>query len=213
MRRRLATLLSGLALAALAHPASAEMRVTIDKDTQRMSVAVDGATRHVWPVSTGLARYDTPNGGYRPFRMERTYFSREWDNAPMPHAIFFTQAGHAIHATNQTRHLGRPASHGCVRLSPRNAATLFALVKQQGMGGTRITVEGGVAAPVAALRRHDPQRLARSVGRTRRDGSQSSRDRAWEQENYYGNPISRVSRDRLDGREEYGTIVVYDDGY
>lgn len=95
-----------------------------------MSVAVDGVVRHDWPVSTGLTRYDTPNGAYRPFRTELTHFSREWDNAPMPHAIFFSQSGHAIHATNQTRHLGRPASHGCVRLSPRNAATLFALVRQ-----------------------------------------------------------------------------------
>ncbi|MBO1019890.1 L,D-transpeptidase [Methylobacterium sp. SD274] len=213
MRRRLATLLSALALVALTHPASAELRVTIDKEAQRMSVAVDGETRHVWPVSTGLARYDTPNGAYRPFRMEKTHFSREWDNAPMPHAIFFTPAGHAIHATHQTRHLGRPASHGCVRLSPRNAATLFALVRQQGMGGTRVTVEGSIHAPVANLRRSEAQRVARSSERARRVVSQSARDRAWEQENYYDAPVARVSRNPLDERSGYGTVVVYDDGY
>jgi hypothetical protein len=210
MRRRLTPLLSVLALAALAHPASAEMRVTIDKNTQRMSVAVDGATRHVWPVSTGLARYDTPNGAYRPFRMERTYFSREWDNAPMPHAVFFTQAGHAIHATNQTRHLGRPASHGCVRLSPRNAATLFALVKQQGMGGTRITVEGGVAAPVASLRRSRTAQVERRGYRARGGVAQSARDRAWEEESY-GVSVSRIDRDPFDSRYGYAPVVVYDE--
>ncbi|MCC0806995.1 L,D-transpeptidase [Methylobacterium sp. W2] len=210
MRRRLATALLGLALAAPLHSASAEMRVTIDKDAQRMSVAVDGATRHVWPVSTGLARYDTPNGAYRPFRMERTYRSREWDNAPMPHAIFFTQAGHAIHATNQTRHLGRPASHGCVRLSPRNAATLFALVKQQGMGGTRITVEGGLAAPVAALRRPRTGQVEPRGYRARGIVGQSARDRAWEEESY-GVSVSRTYRDPFDTRYGSTPVVVYDE--
>ncbi|WP_019903410.1 L,D-transpeptidase [Methylobacterium sp. 77] len=213
MRHCLAALLSGLALAAVACPASADLRVIIDKDAQRMSVAVDGDVRHSWPVSTGLVRYDTPNGAYRPFRMETTHFSREWDNAPMPHAIFFSQAGHAIHATNQTRHLGRPASHGCIRLSPRNAATLFTLVKQQGMGATRIVVEGSASAPVASLRRPEPQRVARHSDRLRRAMTQGERDKAWEAENYYTAPITRVSRDRLDERYGYGPIVVYDGGY
>jgi hypothetical protein len=132
----------GLLAAILPTPASAEVRITIDKADQRMSVAVDGTPRYSWPVSTGVEAYDTPSGTYRPFRMERTHFSREWDDAPMPHAIFFTMQGHAIHATNHTRQLGRPASHGCVRLSPRNAATLFSLVKAQGLGNTRVSIEG-----------------------------------------------------------------------
>lgn len=131
-----------LGLLAAPLPASAEVSIRIDKDAQRMSVAVDGRPRHSWPVSTGLDAYDTPDGSYRPFRMERTHVSREWDDAPMPHAIFFTAKGHAIHATNHTRQLGRPASHGCVRLSPRNAATLFSLVKAQGLGNTRVSIEG-----------------------------------------------------------------------
>ena len=137
------SLLSINVLAAmLPTPASAEVRISIDKADQRMSVAVDGTPRYSWPVSTGVEAYDTPGGTYRPFRMERTHFSREWDDTPMPHAIFFTTQGHAIHATNHTRQLGRPASHCCVRLSPRNAATLFSLVKAQGLGNTRISIEG-----------------------------------------------------------------------
>lgn len=150
MRLNLTVFLSSVLLTgALGLPARAELLVTIDKDAQRMTVAVDGETRHTWPVSTGTDGYDTPGGTFKPFRMEAKHFSREWDNAPMPHAIFFSQVGHAIHGTTQTRHLGRPASHGCVRLSPRNAATLFALVKSQKMANTRVVIEGSASAVAA----------------------------------------------------------------
>ena len=92
-----------------------------------MVVSQDGVRIHVWPVSTGLRRYDTPSGSYTPFRMEKDHFSREWDDAPMPHSVFFTKQGHAIHGTDHVRNLGRPASHGCVRLERPNAAALFRL--------------------------------------------------------------------------------------
>ncbi|GJE16651.1 L,D-transpeptidase [Methylobacterium marchantiae] len=213
MRRCLTVLLSGLAVAASATASLADLRVSVDKDRQRMSVAVDGEIRHVWPVSTGLSRYDTPNGTYKAFRMEKTHFSREWDNAPMPHAIFFTPAGHAIHATNQTRHLGRLASHGCVRLSPRNAATLFALVRQQGLGRTRIDVEGSTAATVSGLHRSQPVRAARSGDRNARFAAQTARDKAWEQENYYGAPVRQMSRNPFEAGYGYAPVVVYDGDY
>ncbi len=148
MRARSATLLSVLLLALAAPAARADVAITVDKDTQRMSVAVDGVPRYSWPVSTGAGSYDTPSGSFRPFRMERTHFSKEWDDAPMPYAMFFTNQGHAIHGTNHVRSLGRPASHGCVRLSVRNAATLFGLVKAQGMGRTQVRIEG--ASPYVA---------------------------------------------------------------
>ncbi|MCJ2136746.1 L,D-transpeptidase [Methylobacterium sp. J-026] len=143
MRIGLVSVLSGLLLwAAIPAPASADVLVSVDKGTQRMEVAVDGQPRYSWPVSTGVESYDTPSGSYRPFRMERAHFSKEWDDAPMPFAMFFTNQGHAIHGTNHVRNLGRAASHGCVRLSVRNAATLFNLVKAQGMGRTRVVIEG-----------------------------------------------------------------------
>lgn len=123
--------------------AFAGLDIHINKITQRMTVTVDGVKRHTWKVSTGKIGYSTPSGNYRPFRMEKTHFSKEWDDAPMPHSIFFTYRGHAIHGSNQTRRLGRPASHGCVRLSPRNAARLYTLVSREGMGNTRITISGG----------------------------------------------------------------------
>lgn len=131
--------------AALTVTADARVDVHIDKTTQRMFVAIDGVTRYVWKVSTGAGGYDTPSGTFRPFRMEREHFSREWDNAPMPYSIFFTDRGHAIHGSQHTRSLGRPASHGCVRLAPRHAAELFELVSQYGMQKASISISGSYA--------------------------------------------------------------------
>jgi L,D-transpeptidase catalytic domain len=122
--------------------AQAGIRIEISKSAQLMTVSVDGAHRYSWPVSTGRAAFTTPSGSYRPFRMEVDHFSKEWDDAPMPHSIFFTKAGHAIHGSFETRRLGSAASHGCVRLAPKNAATLFALVQRHGLGSTSITVSG-----------------------------------------------------------------------
>jgi hypothetical protein len=122
--------------------ASADILISIDKSAQQMTVTVDGQPLYVWPVSTGAPGYDTPNGEFKPFRMERDHFSREWDDAPMPHSIFFTQEGHAIHGSYHVKNLGRPASHGCVRLEPGNAGILFALVRQQKMANTRVVLSG-----------------------------------------------------------------------
>ena len=127
-------------------PAHAGLLIEIDKSSQQMTVSQDGVRIHVWPVSTGLRRYDTPSGSYTPFRMEKDHFSREWDDAPMPHSVFFTKQGHAIHGTDHVRNLGRPASHGCVRLERPNAAALFGLVKREGMANVRVVLSGEVPA-------------------------------------------------------------------
>ncbi len=146
LRRLGSPLAAVIALLAFNAAASASILISIDKSAQRMTVTVDGDPRYSWPVSTGKADYDTPAGEFQPFRMERHHFSREWDDAPMPHSIFFTQIGHAIHGSYDVKHLGRPASHGCVRLSPQNAATLFALVKEQGVKNTHVTLSGELPA-------------------------------------------------------------------
>jgi L,D-transpeptidase catalytic domain len=135
-----------------ADPARAAVLVTIDKATQHMTVSVDGTRRYTWPVSTGRAGYATPSGSFKPFRLEKDHYSREWDDAPMPNSIFFTPKGHAIHGSFETRRLGTPASHGCVRLAPANAATLFALVKEQGLGNTRIVLTGEAPRMIAKPR-------------------------------------------------------------
>src|ERR1700761_2602620 len=120
-------------------PARADVVVQIDKSAQRMSVSVDGVQRYNWPVSTGRDGYGTPSGTFHPQSMRRSYFSRKYYNAPMPHAIFFYY-GFAIHGTNDISRLGGPASHGCVRLHPANAATLFSLVEHSGPRNTTIEI-------------------------------------------------------------------------
>jgi len=140
---RLRAFVAAAALLGLNAPAAhASVLIAIDKSTQQMSVSVDGAPRYRWVVSTGRAGYGTPSGTYRPQRMERTWFSKEYYNSPMPHSIFF-HGGYAIHGSYEIHRLGGPASHGCIRLHPANAATLFALVRQRGMGDTVIVVSGG----------------------------------------------------------------------
>src|SRR5437879_7876585 len=122
--------------------AQAKVAITVDKDNQQMTVAVDGVERYRWPVSTGIPSRETPNGSFRAFRMEEDHFSKEFDDAPMPHSIFFTKIGHAIHGTDSEGRLGTPASHGCVRLSKANASTLYALVQEQGVLNTTVTLTG-----------------------------------------------------------------------
>jgi L,D-transpeptidase catalytic domain len=135
-----------LAVAAVAvltfgQAAHADLLIEVDKSAQRMTVTVNGEQLYEWPVSTGGQGYDTPSGTFKPFRMEIDHYSEEWDNAPMPYSIFFTQEGHAIHGTNHSS-LGRPASHGCVRLSVKNAATLWALVKREKIVNTKVVLSG-----------------------------------------------------------------------
>lgn len=144
MGRRISLAAAFLAVLAapLGRAEAAEVTIRVDKTTQRMTVSVDGTERYVWPVSTGLGDYSTPTGTYAPSRLARQHYSREWDDAPMPHSIFFTDAGHAIHGSNAVARLGTPASHGCIRLAPRNAGTLFDLVAAEGIGNTRIDITG-----------------------------------------------------------------------
>lgn len=120
--------------------AAASVVVRVDKTTQTMRVIVDGEHRHTWAVSTGRAGYNTPNGSYRPQRLERRWHSRKYGMAPMPYSIFF-RGGYAIHGTTMVSRLGRVDSHGCIRLAPGNARTLFEMVARQ-RGATRIVIEG-----------------------------------------------------------------------
>src|SRR5689334_13447548 len=146
--RSLLVALAGLAFAACTS-AEAKVAITVDKDNQQMTVAVDGVTRYHWPVSTGIPSYETPNGSFRTFRMEQDHYSKEFDDAPMPHSIFFTKIGHAIHGTDSVGKLGNPASHGCVRLSRANAATLYALVQEQGVLNPTVTLTGSSQVALA----------------------------------------------------------------
>jgi lipoprotein-anchoring transpeptidase ErfK/SrfK len=140
--------LFGLVLVFSSVTAQAGIVVTVDKTAQRLTVEVDGSSRYRWPVSTGRWGYNTPNGSYRPQWLARKWFSRKYDWSPMPYSIFFN-GGYAIHGSYEVSRLGRPASHGCIRLHPGNAAVLFALVKDR-VDDTSIVVTG--EAPVQRMR-------------------------------------------------------------
>lgn len=149
---RFALAVSGVAaMFLIAIPAKADLLIHIDKSTQRMTVSVDGTPQYRWPVSTGRAGYGTPSGHFRPQRLARRWFSRRYYNSPMPYSIFFHR-GYAIHGSYEISRLGGPASHGCVRLHPSNAAALFALVQRHGMSATRIVVTGANPPTVAQKR-------------------------------------------------------------
>ena len=138
-------------------PAFARVLIIVDKSTQQMSVSVDGVPRYRFAVSTGRAGYGTPNGAYHPQRLAASWFSKLYYNSPMPHSIFF-HGGYAIPGSHEINRLGGPASHGCIRLHPANAAALFELVKSEGTGATSIVVSGsnpGIArSQVASQRPH-----------------------------------------------------------
>ena len=111
----------------------------VDLSDQRISVYNEGILLHKWKVSTARRGYITPVGRYQPYRIHKMWRSRKYDNAPMPYSVFFHK-GWAVHGTNAIRRLGRPASHGCVRLDPKNARTLYRLVRQYGMNDVEIVI-------------------------------------------------------------------------
>jgi lipoprotein-anchoring transpeptidase ErfK/SrfK len=158
MRKSAIAVVFAVASMAAADLAYANLVITIDKSAQRMSVAVDGVVQHTFTVSTGRAGYGTPNGVFHPQRLARTWFSRKYYNSPMPHSIFF-HGGFAIHGSYEISRLGGPASHGCVRLHPSNAATLYALVQSQGPANTRIIVTGSNPATQFARTPREPQQV------------------------------------------------------
>ena len=118
---------------------AARISVTVDLSQQTMTVRVGGETLYNWSVSTGRKGYRTPTGTYHPTRMHREYYSRKYDNAPMPYSIFF-RGGFAIHGTNHVSALGGVASHGCIRLLTANARALYNLVREHGSGNTTIKI-------------------------------------------------------------------------
>lgn len=128
-----------LAIVSVSDRAHASVKVRVDVGLQTMAVYVGGQHRYTWHVSTGRRGYGTPGGSFRGTRMERQWYSRKYDMAPMPHAVFF-KGGYAIHGTYDVKNLGRRASHGCVRLAPGNAAHLFNLVSRYGLRNTSISI-------------------------------------------------------------------------
>jgi lipoprotein-anchoring transpeptidase ErfK/SrfK len=141
MRRWLfSVLMAGVFAVASAPAAQADVRVEIDRSTQTMNVSLDGQHLYSWQVSTGRPGWSTPPGVFHPQFMAARWFSHIFNNAPMPYSIFY-RGSFAIHGTADIARLGSPASHGCIRLHPNDAAVLFDLVQKQGMRNTTIVVQ------------------------------------------------------------------------
>ncbi len=153
-----------------AGPSSTEKKkaavlINVDKTNQKLTVLLDGEQIFDWPVSTGRAGYSTPSGTYTATSMNEIWYSKQWDNAPMPHSIFFMKDGHAIHGSNDVNNLGKAVSHGCVRISPENAATLFALVREKGLENTQVVLAGSTPGGESKVARGQAHPRSAVVGR------------------------------------------------
>ncbi len=162
MRLPASLMLAGLAVL-VAGNARADIVIKVDKSAQRMTVIRNGEVLRTWPVSTGRTGYATPSGTFTAFRMEADHYSKEWDDAPMPHSIFFTQNGMAVHGSFETKNLGRPVSHGCVRISPAHAAELFEMVEEEGLPHTKVVLTGSEQVALARLNASPTRAADRSL--------------------------------------------------
>lgn len=118
---------------------AANLIAKVSLSSQTMTVSQNGFVLYRWKVSTARKGYVTPQGSWSAKWLSKNHRSRKYDDAPMPYAVFFN-GGYAVHATFDLKRLGRPASHGCIRLHPENAAEFFALASQYGLKNTKIVV-------------------------------------------------------------------------
>lgn len=153
-------------------PIPTTLAVQIDLSRQRMTVSEHGDAKYTWAISSGTSEHPTPRGTFRPQWTAKMWYSKKYDNAPMPNAVFIS-GGVAIHATPYTRYLGSPASHGCIRLAPGNAATFYRLVQQHGLKATKVSVYGTPkwrAPAVASRRDRDEQPVRRYAAQEQNNG-------------------------------------------
>ena len=172
MRELFRRLLALGALLAAPSYAYAHVEINIDLSSQTMTVHSGTGEIYVWPISSGRAGHATPRGVFSPRALYVMVHSAKYGNAPMPHSIFF-YGQYAIHGTASVGNLGRPASHGCVRISPGNAATLFAMVQRQ---GAEIRIVGSPFSDEARSERRSQSPLAFAPIRHTRTLKQWARD-------------------------------------
>ncbi len=121
-----------------------------ERGYQFLTVSVDGGEMYSAPVSTawervapgktGAYRAYTPDGKFFPDGMQTKRFSNRWQ-VWLSNVIRFNN-GIWIHATtpDHFNELGAPASGGCVRLHPVDAAKVYEIVERYGINDTAITV-------------------------------------------------------------------------
>lgn len=168
-----------LSLAGLAS-AKAAISVRVDIAAQRMQVTTTDGEAYDWAISSGRKGFRSPNGVYRPTRLEKNWYSRKYGGA-MPYAVFF-RGGYAIHGTSAVGALGRPASHGCIRLHTANAAKFFALVKRHGAGQTKIALNGAADESLSRFAKASggtKSKIAKAKARERAAIAQQRRSPNW----------------------------------
>lgn len=155
-----------LALFGFVASASARVDIRVDLASQRMHVRTADGEAYNWAISSGREGFRTIRGNFQPTRLEKRWHSRKYGGA-MPNAIFF-RGGFAIHGTGDIGRLGRPASHGCVRLHPANAAKLFALVQKHGKSATRIAVNGTAPDGNSQFAKAKPQKPKAMIAKAKK---------------------------------------------
>jgi lipoprotein-anchoring transpeptidase ErfK/SrfK len=121
---------------------NATVRILVNLTMQRLTVT-SPEVNATYEISSGVKGHGTPGSGrcFAPDFLDANHRSSLYGGAPMPNSVFFN-GNIAIHATFDTAHLGRPASHGCVRVSKENSKAIFDLVKTNGKKNTSICVTG-----------------------------------------------------------------------
>jgi lipoprotein-anchoring transpeptidase ErfK/SrfK len=147
------------------------LTASVDLSRQTMTVSVNGEPRYRWAISSGTSQFATPTGNFYPQWTSRMWYSKKYDNAPMPNAVFIN-GGVAVHGTEYVSRLGSPASHGCIRLAPKNAQTFYNLVQRHGLIATRVSVRG-------RPNWRDQDIASRRDRNSRRDEDFASNDSGW----------------------------------
>ena len=166
-------------------PPPITLHVDINLSNQRMTVTTGGKVIHSWAISSGRSGYLTPRGSFKPQWKARMWYSKQYDDAPMPYSVFFNR-GIATHGTNAVGMLGRPASHGCVRLTTSNAKTFYNLVGKHGMQSTQIVVRG--TTPATPVARNNNRRQMQQEAERRRYYQQRGYYAQRSYGGYYGAP-------------------------
>lgn len=161
-----------------APPPEPSLTATVDLGSQVMTVSENGARKYSWAISSGTSEHPTPRGTFRPQWTAKMWYSKKYDNAPMPNAVFVS-GGVAIHATYATGMLGRPASHGCIRLAPANAATFYKLVGHHGLKMTKVSIYGTPKWRSPAVARNDGDDRSRRIAGQRQQVQQYRAQNSW----------------------------------
>lgn len=126
--------------------------IWIETDRMRLTVYQDGRETAAYPIAAGKRDTPSPLGVFRithRFATELSGFGTRFLGLNVPWGSY------GIHGTNRPESIGSAASHGCIRLSVKNAEKLYASIPN----GTKVVIEGGPYGPLGwglrALREGD----------------------------------------------------------